>query len=79
MPSAWGRTFRRANGEPIVGKGNAYFELRHTSGSPTYYLTESDTMKGYYYHALIPYGTYDIYINGVKDTDLSGTSGIVIV
>ena len=80
MASRWGRTFRYANGDPIVGKGNNYFEIKGKGDASAYeyYMTESNTMKGYYYCDVEITGQYDVYIDGLKDDDLSGTTGLTI-
>ena len=79
----WGKIFKHANGTPVVGKGNNHFQLVGVTGSDTdgnsFYLTESTTIKGYYYGEVTETGRYWVYRGGTKDENLSGVNGITIV
>jgi len=75
----WGRIFRYVDGTPMVGKGNTYFQLKTSGGGgPDFYLTESDTLKGFYGADVTTTGVYELFVDGTEDTGLTG-DGIYIL
>ncbi len=59
--SRFQKTFRDSDGDLVQGS-SIYIVNQHTSQQ--YNLTEHPTLPGVYYHTAVPYGHYNIYVDG---------------
>lgn len=73
--SRWTITIKDAGGSPRTG---LTVTLRDpVAGTTTYTLTESATKLGSYYTDAED-NLYNLYVDGIKDTEYSGTTGFWI-